>query len=178
MNHEKVDATPVPLRKESVWTDNITRFHRRLIVTGFVGGFLGSLLVRVFATDLVPLAQVLLVLGLISAGSLFGWGVSRLKKQLDERQRQVRNDAYFQAYLILSAVTFAAPILITLLLLFSQGTVRALAAALLASLERSMDFVLAFANLFTFVSFLPWAILAWLEPDPITEDPFEERTLA
>ncbi|CAN5783352.1 hypothetical protein BH24DEI2_BH24DEI2_12260 [soil metagenome] len=78
----------------------------------------------------------------------------------------------------MSAVTLAAPILITLLLLFSPGTVRVLAAALLASLERPVDFVLKFANLFTFVSFLPWAILAWLEPDPVTEDTaFTDKSL-
>ncbi|CAN5783143.1 hypothetical protein BH24DEI2_BH24DEI2_12250 [soil metagenome] len=87
MNLKKADATPVPLRKESVWSVNMTRFQRRLIVTGFVGGFLGSILVRIFATDLPPLSQVLLVLGLVSTGPLLLWGISRLKTQLDERQR-------------------------------------------------------------------------------------------
>ena len=152
-------------------TVNVTHRHRRLAVLGFVGGFLGSLLLRTFTGQFDVLAIGLQLLGLLCTGFLLSWGIPRLKeKQLDERQRQVRNDAYFKAYLVLSVVTLAVPILLTLLFLVSEQTARALIATLLASFERPVDFVTIFGVLTPFVVFLPWAMLAWLEPDPLPDD--------
>ena len=158
-------------------TVNVTHRHRRVAVLGFVGGFLGSLLLHIFTGQFNVLAIGLQLLGLLCTGFLLSWGIPRLKeKQLDERQRQVRNDAYFRAYLVLSVVTLAIPILLTLLFLVSQPTARALIATLLASLERPVDFVTIFGVLTPFVVFLPWAMLAWLEPEALPDDEAHLRT--
>ena len=76
-------------------------------------------------------------------------------QELDERQHLLRNQAYFWAYLVLGVVMF-----FLLIVADTIGVSWALMA--LGGLYMS----------------LPTAIIAWLEPDPISKETFEERTLA
>ncbi len=140
---------------------------RRLLVIGFISTFVASLMLRLLADNLDQLALGLQVLGVFFAAGLLRWGKPQIKsKFMDERQRDIRNRSYFRTYLLLSVISVSIPIVMTLLFVVAEQTTRALIVTLLTSLQRPVDFVTVFSSLALFVVFLPWAMLAWLEPDP------------
>lgn len=150
---------------------NISQSRRRFIVVGFVSTFLTSLTLRLFVNDLAGTAVALQVIGMAFLVLLLRWAKPFVKnRSVDERQREVRNRTYFGAYLLLSAVVFSVPVLVTLLFVIHEQTARVLITTLLASLQRPVDFVWVFGLLTPFLVFLPLAMLAWLEPDPPAEE--------
>lgn len=143
---------------------------RRLLVIAFIGGTLGGLLLHVFAPQLDPLAKALQIIGPLCGAFLFGWGWPQLNPaNLDERQQQVRLDVYLRSYLLIAVVVIVAPLLLAALFLVSESTARGVIATLFASLQSPMDFVMMLVALVPLVGLLPWAMLAWTQPDPAVE---------
>lgn len=149
----------------------VTRPYRRLLVAVFIGGTLGGLAVRTFAPELDALAKALQIVGPICGAFLFGWGWRSLNPQaLDEREQQVRLDVYLRSYLILALVVLAVPLALTLIYAVSAPTAANLLARVLASFERPTNVLLALLALVPLVGLLPWAVLAWLQPDPLADE--------
>ncbi len=149
----------------------VPRNLRRLLVVAFIGGTLGGLLVRTFFPQLDALTKVLQIIGPLSGAFLFGWGWNQLNPQgLDERQQQVRYDVYLRSFLVLAMVVLVVPVLMIILYLVSEPTARNVIATLTNSLQGPMDFVWAAFALIPLVGLLPWAMLAWLQPDPRGDD--------
>lgn len=145
---------------------NVPRLYRRLLVVAFIGGTLGGLVVRTFYPQLDALAKALQIIGPICGTFLFGLGGRQLNPaDLDERQEQVRYDVYLRSFLTIAFVVIIMPVLVTIVYLVSEPTARNLIATLLASLQNPADFVWTLVALVPLVGFLPWAMLAWLQPD-------------
>lgn len=149
----------------------IARPYRRLLAIAFIGGTLGGLIVRTFAPELDALAKVLQIVGPICGAFLFGWGWRALNPQeLDEREQQVRLDVYLRSYLILAFAVIAAPLTLALIYVVSASTAEGLLASVLASFKRPTNALLALLAVVPLVGLLPWAVLAWMQPDPPTDD--------
>ena len=150
-------------------TLELSRTARRTLVVLMYGVYFGLITYRTYLpgdmqNDYLTAAPWLTLVGLATfVGSYLVLNIStqrladRFKKTftgqpLDERQLLLRNQAFFWAYLILGVVAF-------LLLMGSD--------------ERGFGWTLvALAGLYMS---LPAALIAWLEPDPVSEDRFEER---
>ena len=145
---------------------------RRTLVVILYTLFVGLLVLRVrlpqpLPDSLIPIAQWSTLVGLIfmvaaalilhfaTGGIADTHGNDLRPRPIDERQEKVRNQAYVSSYVLLG------PSLLTL-----------------AFLTEYIALIWLFlTGLFLYAS-LPVAVLAWLEPDPISENRFEERTLA
>lgn len=151
--------------------EELTQSKRRFIAIAFMFCFLISLTMRLFAPEQNLSATAFNILGFVFIGLLVAWGKNRINpSKIDERQRDIRNQGYFRCYLILSILALSIPLLMVLLFLISEATARAFLAHLSIAFRRPVDFVSIFATLAPFIIFLPWAMIAWLEPDPIQDD--------
>ena len=90
-------------------------------------------------------------------------------RKLDERQRALRDRAY--------RVTYAAFVWYAFFMVAVSGLGFGDVVVPYGVVEQPVDFILLALNLFV-LGTLPILYVAWLEPDPPTEDSFEERTLA
>ena len=134
------------------------------------GGTLGGLVVRTFYPQLDAVAKALQIIGPICGVFLFSLGGRQLNPaDLDERQEQVRYDVYLRSFLAIAFVVIILPVLVTIVYFVSEPNARSLIATLLDSLQNPVDFVWTLVALVPLVGFLPWAMLAWLQPD-VRED--------
>ena len=147
----------------------LNRRTRRLLVVGAFAGYpllqLGyGLLVapgRLSAAIWAPIAIVLFSVTLVGVFALYGYGQGRLgdgRRQLDERERAMRDRALIASYGVATAVI-------------------GLGVAALAVLALQGPLVLGFGDLVPvviglglYMPFLPFAALAWIEPDAPAED--------
>ena len=142
---------------------------RRTWVIGLYAYLLAVVPLAVYS-DLPAWVSTLLVLGYVFAPLPGRWYNARLdewsKQPLDERQHALRNFAYRLSYQV---ILFCAFVVVSLYFfgdaLFSFG---------------GLDSLVIFLTvmLFFVMLYLPLSIVAWLEPDPIPENTFEERTFA
>ncbi len=160
---------------------NSTRRRRRKAVAG-------SYLVLALVYSLIIAAYVLNAnIGLVGGTLLFGLllvSLSLIKairasiqnladanvQLLDERQKQVRNDAYRLAYKILSSILLLS--LILLCTIFMVDSVLGLPTLSLPTLKTgNVGYIYTFIYIpcFLIVTTLPTMIVAWNEPDSIEE---------
>ena len=121
-------------------------------------------------SDLPSWLSTALILGYVFAPLPGRWYNTRLniwdKEPLDERQHALRNFAYRLGYQVMLFLAFTVMVSYWVSnALFGFTEVNSLIAFLVV--------MLFFAMLY-----LPLSIVAWLEPNPVPEDRFEERTLA
>jgi len=146
----------------------LTQSNRRIIVAGFFACFVLSLIIRLFAPNINTIALTLNVIGFVFIGALLAWGKSRINpKEIDERQKEIRNQMYFRSYIIVCILLRSIPSIMTILFITSEATARNLLTSLTTAIQRPVDFIGIIAVLAPLLVFLPWALLAWLEPDPL-----------
>lgn len=130
----------------------LKRRYRRLLVLAFHGGYAVLL---VFWVERIPVsalqaAYVLLIGCWLLIYAATGFIADKRGRALDERQRRVRDRAYFYAYLWLAGV--------------------AIVVYLIAG-RRDYGTLVMYVLLSYVI--LPSSVIAWLEPDPIPEPPHE-----
>ncbi len=151
-----------------IGTLDLSRTVRRALVTLMYGVYFGLIVYWSYLPSDMPNAQLAvaqwltlagialfaisyLVLNVSTRGLADRYTKTFTSQSLDERQLLLRNQAYFWAYLILGGVMF---LLLALVDTLGVGWT-----------------LIALGGLYTS---LPTALIAWLEPDPITEDTFRK----
>ena len=141
-----------------------SRAHRRLLVVAsyvsFVGGtgLLGSGLLRNEPLLLVALVMVVVGVGFVGLFWLWRLFPDRRDRELDERQRGVRDKAYRVAYQWVVAVCF--------LLIVVDGFVFDLFDVLGDFGRRIISEKSLSGTVLFLLLFLPSSVAAWIEPDP------------
>ena len=135
-----------------------------ILLASFVAAFFGEMFVILSLLLLVP--SFLIVVRLNKSTSNV---VSVRNNKLDERQRELRGRAYRMTYTMFVWYAF--------FMLAVSGLGLGRITLTYGAGETLVTHLLLLINMFL-LSTLPIFYVAWLEPDPVTEDTFQERKLA
>ena len=147
---------------------------RRAVVLGTYGGYAAMVSLWSLSSTLgvgwlgdaaAPFGFVALLSYFALTTSTYGKIVNEWKEaRLDEREQQVRNRAHFVAYAILGVLVMTVAL---------YGYIAADSGSLwLPTTENELQAV--FWGVLLVASSLPAAVLAWLEPNPITDEMWDE----
>jgi hypothetical protein len=152
--------------------DRIASLPRRSRRLAVLAAFLGYPLLVAGYTLLVdtdrlpipiwaPIAFALLGLSFLGVAIVYGWARSRTEPvaRLDERQRAMLDRAHVIGYALLGALVTAISGVLALMATFNG--------AITVTMEGLTPFLIALG---LYLPMLPSAILAWIEPDPASDD--------
>ena len=144
----------------------LKRSTRRWLVIGCYGGYVLLVLVWVFASPALIRLGLQLLFGLTSVmcmGMLMMPNILGIsdgdQALLDERQRGFRNAMYVRAYQMLTLLVMALSLYVYIASDSKMGWLP----------QSNLELQAVFWGIFIFVTTLPAALIAWLEPDPLLE---------
>ena len=160
-------ATPLSIYRR---LPTLRQRARRLLVVGAFAGYplvqLGYYLLvapgRLSQSIWAPIAIVLFLISLIGVFAIYGYGQGRIGESrgqvLDERQRALRSQALVTSYGIATTVIGLGVAAVALLALQGPITIG------------FAEMVPVVIGLGLYLPFLPFASLAWIEPDAPADD--------